>query len=325
MPVDARLLPPDVARAAAQGREAIGVLLNTPPDISHPAQRFRPSLTGLSRAANSVEPLPNHVSDDPSFKTLYTAFDQRQDAPTAHGITQRLRSKFGIATGEGMVGTRELAESISALTISSNTRLLDLGSGSAEPSRWIAQATGCSLVAVDVSVDRLNRIPRTARLAGACADLNNCIPFTDSAFDACVHYDSIVHIADRDRYLTELRRVAQPASIIAITSATNEPLTELEHLGLGDVAGTIWRLSTPELEAVLERNGWMVTTIRSRRPELIGYHIARRDALREHEQQLLGELPRDSFDRLVARAATVAALLQAERLDMIFLVAVRQG
>ena len=34
MPVDVRLLPPEIARAAARAREAIGVLDSTPPDIT---------------------------------------------------------------------------------------------------------------------------------------------------------------------------------------------------------------------------------------------------------------------------------------------------
>ncbi len=34
MPVDVRLLPPEIARAAARAREAIGVLDSTPPDVT---------------------------------------------------------------------------------------------------------------------------------------------------------------------------------------------------------------------------------------------------------------------------------------------------
>lgn len=34
MPVDVRSLPPEVARAAAQARESIGVLDRTPPDVT---------------------------------------------------------------------------------------------------------------------------------------------------------------------------------------------------------------------------------------------------------------------------------------------------
>jgi hypothetical protein len=34
MPVDVRLLPPEVVRAAERAREAIGVLDTTPPDVT---------------------------------------------------------------------------------------------------------------------------------------------------------------------------------------------------------------------------------------------------------------------------------------------------
>ncbi len=260
------------------------------------------------------------MANDRMLKNLYSAVDQRQMGSAANAITQRLRAEFDIATGEGMVGTRELADSIRALRIAADTRLVDLGSGTAEPSRWISGTTGCRLVAVDVSSERLARIPG-AEVHTTCTDLNAGLPFRDSAFTACVQYDSIVHIADRDTYLEELRRIVEPGSGLALTSSTNEALTDTEQLGLGDVPGTIWRLTTGELEAVLERNGWTVTSVRSRRPEMLAFHTARRDALLAARTELLAELPGEGFERLVARASTVASLLDSQRLDMVFITA----
>lgn len=261
------------------------------------------------------------MTNDQTLKLLYAAVDQRQRGDTANEITQRLRNQFGIATGEGMVGTDELDESIRALNISSETRLADLGSGTAEPSRWIADQTGCGVVAVDVSSERVIRIPRSPSVHAICADLNGGLPFRSATFTACVQYDSIVHVRDRDAYLSELRRLVEPGSNLALTSSTTETLTDGERRGLGDVEGTIWRLTTSELEAVLERNGWTVTMIRSRRAAMLAYHAARRDAFHEAEQHLRSELPEGGFDRLVSRAATVASLLEQERLDMVFVTA----
>ena len=262
------------------------------------------------------------MGNDPTLKNLYSAVDQRQRGYTVNAITQRLRADYGIATGEGMVGTLELGDSIRTLNITADTRLVDLGSGTAEPSRWIAGATGCRVVAVDVSLDRVARVPITSGADGICTDLNHGLPFRDSVFNACVQYDSIVHIADRDTYLDELRRIVEPGSALALTSSTNGALAETERLALGDVAGTIWRLTTPELEAVLERHGWTVTAIRSRRPEMLAFHGARRDALRAARTELVAELPSGGFERLVSRAETVASLLEQHRLDMVFITAI---
>lgn len=129
------------------------------------------------------------MANDRTLKNLYVAVDQRQMGSTANGIAQRLRSKYDIATGEGMVGTRELVDSIRALSITTDTRLVDLGSGTAEPSRWIAGSTGCHLVAVDISSERLARIP-SPEVHPTCADLNAGLPFRDSAFTACVQFTS---------------------------------------------------------------------------------------------------------------------------------------
>lgn len=58
---------------------------------------------------------------------------------------------------------------------------------------------------------------------------------------------------------------------------------------------------------------------------MLAYHAARRDFLREAEELLVTELPKEGVDRLVGRAATVAALLEEQRLDMVFITAVRRG
>lgn len=262
------------------------------------------------------------MSGEQTLRTLYSSVDNRQAGELVQSITRRLRAEYGIATGEGMVGVAELQESITALRIVDTTRLLDLGSGSAEPSRWIAAQTGCTLLAVDVSSERVARVERSSRVNALCADLNAGLPVRSSAFDACVQYDSIVHVADRTRYLNELRRVMEPGSVLALTSSTNEALSEDERFGLGDVPGTIWRLRTSELLAVLEATGWKVTSVRSRRDAMLDFHAARRDALTAAKAELLKELPQDAFDRLVSRAATVASLLDAGRLDMVFVTAV---
>ena len=159
------------------------------------------------------------MANDPTLKDLYSAVDQRKRGNTVNAITERLRSEYDIATGEGMVGTRELVDSIRTLNIAADTRLVDLGSGTAEPSRWIASATGCRLVAVDVSRDRVAHVPIAPGVVSICADLDHGLPFRDSVFTACVQYDSIVHIADRDTYLDELRRIVEPGSALAPTSS----------------------------------------------------------------------------------------------------------
>ena len=121
----------------------------------------------------SADNRPVHpMAENQTLKDLYTAVDRRQSGSTANAISQRLRAEYKIATGEGMVGNRELLDSISALNVTADSRLVDLGSGTAEPSRWIARMTGCRLTAVDVSSDRLARIPTIDAIHAVCTDLN---------------------------------------------------------------------------------------------------------------------------------------------------------
>jgi SAM-dependent methyltransferase len=258
---------------------------------------------------------------NPDSRTLYNAVDQRQAGSLVSSITARLRAEHAIATGEGMVGVREVEEAAKLLNVRELSRIVDLGCGSAEPSRHVASNTDCTIVAVDVSVDRLQRIPAGTPVAAVHADLNAALPFADHSFEGAVQFDSIVHVSDRDVYLNELRRVMRPGAVLALTSSTSTELSVAEHVRLGDVPGTIWRLSTDALVDVLTRTGWQMDVVRSRRHEMIAWHRARQHALTEAAKQLLEELDADGLERLVARAATVADLLEDGRLDMTFIAA----
>jgi cyclopropane fatty-acyl-phospholipid synthase-like methyltransferase len=258
---------------------------------------------------------------NPDSRTLYNAVDQRQAGSLVSVITARLRAEHAIATGEGMVGVREVEEAATLLNVHQLSRIVDLGCGSAEPSRHVASNTDCAIVAVDVSLDRLRRIPPGAAVTAVHADLNAALPFTDQSFDGTVQFDSIVHVRDRDTYFTDLRRMMRPGSVLALTSSTSTELSTAEQARLGDVPGTIWRLSTNDLVNVLTRTGWQVDVVRSRRHEMIAWHRARQHALTEASEQLLEELNADGLERLVARASTVADLLEDARLDMVFVAA----
>ena len=260
--------------------------------------------------------------DGPTNNDLYAVVDDRRSNPTLTAIDAELRRTYQIATAEGMVGERDLAEVLSTFRIGTGSRLIDLGCGSAGPSTAMARETGCSVVAIDISQARLDRVDRTVSIAPLCADLNRGVPLHGPAFDGALQFDSIVHIEAKDHYLSDVRRLLRPGGRLAITSSTNGPLDDEARRRLGDVRGTIWRLSTEALLAAITAAGFTVESVRSRREQVLRWHESRRDALAEGKSELLSEMRAEEYQHALDRSSSVAELLGQSRLDMVFVAAV---
>ena len=137
-----------------------------------------------------------------------------------------------------------------------------------------------------------------------------------------MQFDSIVHIEAKDHYLSVVRCLLRPGGRLAITSSTNGPLDDDARRRLGDVPGTIWRLSTEALLADITAAGFAIETVRSRREEVCCWHESRRDALLARRDELLSEMRTEDYQHAVDRSTSVARLLGEDRLDMMFVVAV---
>ena len=256
-------------------------------------------------------------------KDLYAAVDSRRASPLMNAIDRELRRVHRIATAEGMVGDDDLAEVIRALGIDAGTSLIDLGCGSASPSGAIASETRCPVVAIDINVARLARIDRALPIEPLCADLNNGIPLRGATFHAATQFDSIVHVESKDRHLADLRTLLRPGGRLALTSSTNASLDDDWRRRLGDVPGTIWRLSTDALVATITGAGFTVETVRSRREQVRGWQESRRDALLASRAELLSEMSAAHHRHALDRSTSVATLLRERQLDMVLVVAVR--
>jgi SAM-dependent methyltransferase len=97
-------------------------------------------------------------------------------------------------------------------------RVLDAGSGSGYGTRILARAA-TEVVGVDVDPDAVREAAALAPdnadiVVGDLADL----PFPDGAFDVCVCFETIEHVADQSAALDELRRVLAPGGVLVISS-----------------------------------------------------------------------------------------------------------
>lgn len=110
--------------------------------------------------------------------------------------------------------------------------VLDLGCGDA---RLTLHLRGEELTAADVSLVALKRARR--RLAGRATlvllEPDRPLPFADGSFELAVCAETIEHVQDVQRLLSELRRVLRPAGTLAVTTPAHGRLTGLDLLVRG--------------------------------------------------------------------------------------------
>lgn len=265
---------------------------------------------------------PGPAADRAARQAVYDRVDARRGA-VATALDRRLRAGHAMATSEGMVGLREVEEAATVLGLRVGSLLLDLGCGSAEPSLIVRDRTGCRVLGLDVSAPRVARIPRSADVAAAVVDLDTGLPVRTGSADGAVQFDSVVHLRDKVAHLARVRAALAPGGGLVLTSSTNTPLDADEAEALGDVPGTIWRLSTDTLLQAVVAAGFTVADVRSRRAEMIAWHRARAEAWTAERDALVADSGADAWRRGRDRAVTVTRLLGEERLDMVVVVARR--
>ena len=93
-------------------------------------------------------------------------------------------------------------------------RVLEIGAGAAQCSRWLL-AQGAQVVATDLSLGMLHQSATIDRGRAAAVPLAQCdaleLPFADAAFDvACSAYGAVPFVADSAALMREVARVLRP-------------------------------------------------------------------------------------------------------------------
>jgi ubiquinone/menaquinone biosynthesis C-methylase UbiE len=141
-------------------------------------------------------------------------FTDRYRNARADVIRQIETSVFGCDYGATSWTTREEAgHVIDLLGISPTKRLLEIGSGSGWPGLYLAKASGCDVVQIDLPFDGLKVAAERAReddmadrWGGTVAD-GAALPFHNSTFDAVFHSDVLCCLESKMEALSECRRV----------------------------------------------------------------------------------------------------------------------
>ena len=96
-------------------------------------------------------------------------------------------------------------------------KILDIGCGDGDFSKAIAKKTGASLYGIDISRDCIKKA-RSKGIEAKCVDIDGAIlPFEDSLFDAVFCGDTIEHIFDTEKLVSEINRMLKPGGYLVIS------------------------------------------------------------------------------------------------------------
>jgi len=132
------------------------------------------------------------------------------------------------------LGRFATAALVAAAGIGPHDRVLDAGTGIGGTARFVADAIGAQVTAVDLTpeyCDAAEWLTGLVGLAGrvtvSCADVC-ALPFPDASFDVVVSQHVQMNIADKAGLYGEVRRVLAPGGRLAlwdVVAGTGEPLT----------------------------------------------------------------------------------------------------
>ena len=136
-------------------------------------------------------------------------------------------------------GTDSIDFVIEKLNISSNSKVLEIGSGIGGPSRYIAKKTGAKVTALElqedhhlVGIDLTKRCGLENNVEHLCGDFLD-LKLPSDQYDSVVSWLALYHIPERDKLLETCMNILKPKGyFFAEDFAFHQPFNENEKLEL---------------------------------------------------------------------------------------------
>jgi len=136
--------------------------------------------------------------------------------PSLESLIEQEEVGFEIFHPGGLETTMEMCSSI---TLSRDTKVLEIGSGAGLTSCFVAQHFSCKVVGVDqsdylVTKAKENAASQKIDVSFIHADAHN-LPFAGESFDVVIA-ECVLSLMEKDKALTEIKRVLKPGGIFAM-------------------------------------------------------------------------------------------------------------
>jgi sarcosine/dimethylglycine N-methyltransferase len=162
----------------------------------------------------------------------------------------------------GRIATSQLVDLIG---ITSDTRVLDAGSGIGGTARFVADRFDCYVTAVDLTEEYCETCDWLNRLVGLDdqvfvrqADITD-LPFADARFDVVLSQHVQMNVADKGRLYSEARRVLVSGGLLALWDITIGENGDLDYPLPWATGPEASHLVTPdELKSAIESAGFEI-------------------------------------------------------------------
>lgn len=186
-------------------------------------------------------------------------------------------------------GIDAVREAAIELSLTRDSRVLDIGSGVGGPARYLAHTIGCRVTALEVQpklhalgADLTKRCGLDARVTHVRGDAPTQ-PFADAAYDAAVSWLAFLHIPDRARLCERLVRTLRPGGACYVEDlCMRAPFAKDDWRDLREVVFGLTVTSTDDYAADFRRAGFTDVTATDLTDDWAPYAAARLAAWREN-------------------------------------------
>ncbi|MBL4812250.1 MAG: methyltransferase domain-containing protein [Rhodobacteraceae bacterium] len=157
----------------------------------------------------------------PRIRAALTRAGADPNAPTLAQLSQ-----LDQLHGGGLAATKIMFDIIG---VSKGSHVLDAGCGVGGPSRYLADALGCTVDAIDITPEyvevaaALNAAvglqDKITLAVGSVTDL----PYDDQVFDVAISQNVTMNVADKTAMFAEMFRVLKPGAVLAISHHAQGP------------------------------------------------------------------------------------------------------
>ena len=217
------------------------------------------------------------------------------------------------------ISTADYDRSIGWLEVTPHARVLDVACGGGGPALRLARHTGCSVVGIDSNAQAVAGARALAREQGLsgrvlfeCHDASEPLPFSESAFDAVVCFDALVHLPNRPRVFAGWAHILAPGGRLLFTDQVMTGPISNEEIAARTIVGYFLLAGSGYDQRLLSEAGFELL----RREDLTVslQEIARRHcAAREANAALLRAAEGDEEFERQSRYRAVAEVLARER------------